>query len=131
MDQCCHIACGWAERMQVEIQHARDNSQNDVILQTQERRYFLLIYALLSYEMIVVSPDSLSNEKRLHKIIELRLLITRAQSNIFFHVLNLQLFSELSNILELRQPKYSLVTLILRCIGLCTTNLVSGGRKIR
>lgn len=79
MDQCSEIALGWAERMEAELQNARNKSLNEIILQSQERRHLFLLYALLSYEMLVILPDCFSQDKRIRKIIELRLLIGSCQ----------------------------------------------------
>lgn len=65
--------------MEVEIQNARDKSQNEVIFQIQEQRHSFLLYALLSYEMLVISPENFVDEKRICKIIELRLQINSSQ----------------------------------------------------
>jgi len=80
MDRCSKTAISWAVRMESEIQRARDKTNFELILKTQQKQHLYLLYALLSYEMIL--PQYLLENKRINKIIELTLQISSCRPQV-------------------------------------------------
>eukprot|EP00590_Aulacoseira_subarctica_P001536 CAMPEP_0172420326 /NCGR_PEP_ID=MMETSP1064-20121228/6710_1 /TAXON_ID=202472 /ORGANISM="Aulacoseira subarctica , Strain CCAP 1002/5" /LENGTH=2877 /DNA_ID=CAMNT_0013160247 /DNA_START=12 /DNA_END=8645 /DNA_ORIENTATION=- len=66
LDKCSNISFNWAERMDDEIQKARNECDSIIILEIQEKQYVFFLYALMAYEML-----TFFDQNRMKRIIEL------------------------------------------------------------
>ena len=66
LDKCSFISFNWAERMENEIEKARNECDDIIILEIQEKQHIFFLYALMAYEMLT-SFD----ETRMERIIAL------------------------------------------------------------